>query len=151
MEDNLNDHRNLRIDPLNVSVDRKYILTWGGAAKFCRLITKQDSSTFTHVAVGLGSTTPQPYDEKLVTETDFIDFATNGFFDGAGVSIRYCGTFGEMIPTNTFKESLVRNKSGPTGAVVMCRNIFASNPISHTQGNSGFSAAGVIEFVPVVD
>lgn len=151
LEDNLNDHRNLRIDPIQIAVDRKYVLTWKGVAKFCRLITKQDTGTFTHVAVGTGSTVPKPYDEKLVIEKSFIDFATNGFFDGAGISIRYCGTFGELVATDQFKESLVRDKSGPTNAIVMCRNIFPNNYIDHEQGNSGFSAAGVVEFVPIVD
>ena len=151
LEDNLNDHRNLRIDPLKVAVDRKYIMTWKGIAKICRLVTKQDTNTFTHVAVGTGSTTPQPYDSALVTEVTYIDFATNGFFDGAGVSIRYCGTFGESVATNTFTESIVRDQASPTNATVLCRNIFADIPIDHNSGSSGFSAAGIIEFIPIVD
>lgn len=153
-EKNLNDHHNQPLDPLNVSVDRKYIMTWRGIAKMCRLITKQDSDTFTGAAIGIGSTVPQPYDTLLVNEIKYIDFATNGFFDSAGISIRYCGTFGEGVETQNnpgFTESLVRNQASPTNAIILCRNIFANNPISHTSGQSGFSAAGIIEFIPVVD
>lgn len=152
-EDYLNDHRNLRIDPLQVGVDRNYILTWKGIAKMCRNITGQDTSTFRSggVAVGTGSTVPQPYDTALVAEVSYIDFATNGFFDSAGVCIRYCGTFGELVATNQFKESLVRNQSASSGSTVLCRNIFPTNYIDHNSGNAGFSAAGIIEFIPVVD
>lgn len=149
----LDDHRNLRVDPLQVSVDRKYILTWKGIAKMCRNITGQDSTGFElgGVAIGTGTTTPTPFDYKLTTEKAFIDFATNGFFDAAGTSIRYCGTFGETIGSDSFKETLVRNQAMSTNSVVLCRNIFANNPISHTSGNSGFSGAGIIEFTPITD
>jgi hypothetical protein len=152
LESKLNDHHPTP-EPLQVAVDRKYLLTWKGIAKMCRLITQQDTTGGFKdggVAVGTGSTTPQPYDEALVAETNYVAFTTNGFFDGSGTSIRYCGTFGSDVGTNDFTESLVRNQTGPTNSIVLCRNIFADNPIDHTSGNSGFSAAGVIEFVPVV-
>ena len=152
-EKNLNDHHNQELDPLKVSVDRKYILTWKGIAKMCRNISGQDTTGFWSggVAVGTGTTTPQPYDLTLATEVTYIDFATNGFFDAAGVSIRYCGTFGEDLADNNFTESLVRNQSSATNSIVLCRNIFADFPIDHDSGQSGFSAAGIVEFIPVVD
>jgi hypothetical protein len=46
LEKSLNDHRNLRIEPLDVSVDRKYIMTWKGIAKMCRNVTGQDEKKF---------------------------------------------------------------------------------------------------------
>ena len=152
-EESLNDHKNLRVDPLNVSVDRKYILTWKGVAKMCRNITGQDTTTFAAggVAVGEGTTTPTPFDYKLANEFYFIDFATNGFFDCAGTSIRYCGTFGEDLGDADLTESLVRNQAMATNSIVLCRNIFTNNPINHNSGNSGFSAAGIVEFIPVTD
>jgi hypothetical protein len=151
LDSKLNDHHP-KPDPLAVSKDEKYLLTWKGIAKMCRLITQQDSTGFRDggVAVGLGSTTPQPYDTQLVNEASYIDFATNGFFDGSGTSIRYAGFFGSSVPTNTFQESLVRNQTSAVGSTVLCRNIFVNNPMVHTQGNAGFAAAGVIEFVPIV-
>jgi hypothetical protein len=153
LEGNLNDHHSSVLDPLKVSVDRKYILTWKGIAKMCRNISGQDTTGFWSggVAVGTGTTTPQPYDLTLVTEVTYIDFATNGFFDAAGVSIRYCGTFGEDLADNNFTESLVRNQSSATNSIVLCRNIFNDFPIDHDSGQSGFSACGVVEFIPVVD
>jgi len=152
LDSRYNDHKTTP-EPKQVAIDKKYILTWKGIAKMCRNITGQDTTTFASggVAVGTGETIPQPYDERLVEEEEYIDFATNGFFDSAGVSIRYCGTFGETIPDDNFKESLVRNQATATGSIVLCRNIFANNPIAHDEGDSGFSAAGIIEFVPVVD
>jgi len=146
LDSKYNDHHP-NPEPLDLAVDKKYLLTWNGIGKFCRLITRQDSTTFTHVAVGTGATVPQPYDIALVSEASVIDFASNGFFDGAGTSIRYAGTFGSGVPSNTFKESLVRNQATSTGSTVMCRNIFPTNPISHTSGNSGFTCAGTIEFI----
>ena len=153
LEKNLNDHKNLRVDPLQVSVDRKYILTWKGIAKMCRNITGQDTTTFSAggVAVGEGTATPTPFDYKLENEFYFIDFATNGFFDCAGTSIRYCGTFGEDLGDADLTESLVRNQAMATNSIVLCRNIFVNNPINHNEGNSGFSAAGIVEFIPVTD
>lgn len=153
LEANLNDHHNQLIDPLNVSVDRKYILTWKGIAKMCRNITGQDTNTFASggVAVGTGTTTPTPFDYRLEEEYYFIDFATNGFFDCAGTSIRYCGTFGEDLEDADLTESLVRNQAMATNSIVLCRNIFTNNPINHNEGNSGFSACGVVEFIPITD
>ncbi len=145
-----NDHK-VYPEPLEIGIDDKYMLTWAGIAKFCRLITLQDTTTFTHVAVGTGSTIPQPYDQSLVSEKTYIDFATNGFFDGSGTSLRYAGTFDAAVETAQLKESLVRNQASPSGATVMCRNIFPINYINHTGGGSGFTAGGIIEFVPVVD
>ena len=149
LEAKLNDHHPAP-EPIDVAVDRKYLLTWKGIAKMCRLITQQDTTGFRQggVAVGTGSTVPQPYDEALVAETNYISFETNGFFDGSGTSIRYCGTFGSDVASNDFTESLVRNQSAAGGSIVLCRNIFTDNHIDHTHGNSGFSCAGVIEFVP---
>jgi hypothetical protein len=119
----------------------------------CRNITGQDTTGFWQggVAVGEGTSTPAPFDFKLENEFYYIDFATNGFFDTAGTSIRYCGTFGENLEDADLTESLVRNQLAPTNSIVLCRNTFANNIINHNQGNSGFSAAGIIEFVPVVD
>ena len=153
LEDSLNDHRNLRVNPLQVSVDRNYILTWKGVAKMCRNITGQDTTTFASggVAVGEGSSTPTPFDYKLTDEEAYIDFATNGFFDTAGTAIRYLGTFGEDLVSAVLTESLVRNQLAATNSIVLCRNIFANNPINHNEGNSGFSAGGIIEFIPVAD
>jgi hypothetical protein len=143
------DHRNQKIDPIQTAKTED-IMTWKGIAKICRLITRQDSSTFTYVAVGTGATVAQPYDQALASELAKIDFATNGFFEGSGTSVRYCGTFGESIISAQIKESLVRNQSTATNAIVACRNVFSSNYIDHVAGNSGFSAAGVWEFVPIV-
>ena len=54
LESKYNDHHP-NPEPLQVAVDRKYLLTWKGIAKMCRLVTKQDTTTFTHVAVGTGA------------------------------------------------------------------------------------------------
>lgn len=143
------DHKNQKIDPIQTAKTED-IMTWKGIAKICRLITRQDTSTFTYVAVGTGATVAQPYDQALASELAKIDFATNGFFEGSGTSVRYCGTFGESIIDAKIKESLVRNQETATNSIVACRNVFSNNYIDHQAGNSGFSAAGVWEFVPIV-
>ena len=147
------DHKNLPIEPHQVSkVDD--VLTFKGVAKFCRLITKQDSTTFTHVAVGTaGDPTFVPFNDELQAEEDQVSFVTNGFFDAAGTSLRYGGTFDQSMPTETYSESLVRNKAlaSDSGMITMCLNAFGDDPINHTSGNTGFTAAGSIEFNVIMD
>ncbi len=155
MDKKWNDHKPIP-EPLDLSVDEKYTMTYKGIGKFCRLITKQDATTFTYVAVGTGApadTNPMPFDQDLVSEEYRVGFATNGFFDATGTSIRYGGTFGSETVTDFYNESLVRNTEnfGDSGRITMCIASFFDNPISHTQGNTGFTAAGSIEFNIIMD
>jgi hypothetical protein len=152
IEKSLNDHRNLKVDPIQTAVDRRYILTFKGVARFCQLITKQSSTTAHTVAVGTGTATPTSVDTALVTEIANIPIATNGFFDASGTMIRYCGTFGAEVVDGDFTESLLRDTASASATtVVFCRNTFVDTFIEHSQGNSGFSAAGVFDFQIVAD
>lgn len=141
-------------EPLDLSVDEKYIMTYKGLAKFCRLITRQDTTTFTHVAVGNGVLqVPMPFDDLLVAEQYVIPISVNGFLEASGTSVRYSGTFGANTVSDSYRESLVRNTSsaGSSGKIVMCIASFSDSPIVHTQGSTGFSCAGSIEFNVIAD
>lgn len=150
-----NDHKNnLEIEPHQVSkVDD--VLTYKGIAKFCRLITLQDDTTFTVVAVGRtsGANTFVPFNDSLILEESYVTFARNGFFDAAGTGLRYGGTFGESMVTAAYSESLVRDTESAVDSnrIVMCLNNFQLDPINHTNGNTGFTAAGIIEFDVIMD
>src|SRR6266540_3698472 len=64
------DHRSLAVEPLDL-VKKDDVMTYKGIAKMCRLVVKQDSTTFKYVAVGTGApanTNAMPYDESLVSE-----------------------------------------------------------------------------------
>jgi len=143
-------------EPLELAIDDRFVMTYKGIGKFCRLITKQDATTFKYVAIGNNApadTNPMPFDQTLNGEEDHVSFEENGFFDATGTSIRYGGTFGESLPTDTYNESLVRNTAefADNGMIAMCIASFYDNPISHTQGNTGFTAAGSIEFNIIMD
>jgi len=150
------DHRsNFVIEPIDLGV-KDDVLTFKGVARFCRLITKQDNTTARNVAVGTGAalnSRPMPFQQSLISEVNHVHFDTNGFFDATGTSIRYGGTFGESMGTANYNESLVRDtdNDGDSGRVTFVMAMFFDNPISHTQGNTGFTAAGSIEFLPVAD
>ncbi len=147
---------NLAIEPHHVS-KKDDVLTYKGVAKFCRLITRQDDGVlnFAYVAIGNNplNTTFVPFNDSLISEVTYVRFDVNGFFDAAGMSIRYGGTFGESLPTNNYTESLVRDRAAANdnGRTVMCLNNFANDPINHTTGNTGFTAAGSIEFNIIMD
>ena len=149
MDKRWDDHRNLPVEAEQVSKTED-ILTWKGVAKFCRLITRKDNNTFTTVAIGTGTSTPKPFDERLVNEVSWVNMTTSGFFEPSGITVRYAGIFGETIPTNHYTESLVRDQSGANGATVACRNTFVQNYIDHTVGNGGVIAAGLWEFIIVI-
>lgn len=149
------DHRNLKVEPLQLAL-KDDVLTYKGVAKICRLVTRQDLTTFTHVAVGTGApagTQPLPFEENLYNEDYKVAFVQNGFFDAAGASIRYSGTFGATVASENYNESLVRNVSdeGDSGKVVLCISQFDDDDIAHTSGNTGFTCAGSIEFTIIAD
>lgn len=143
-----NDHR-LPLQPEQVAKTED-ILTWKGISRFCRLITRQSSNTFTTVALGTGTGTPKPFNERLDNEVSWVDMRQSGFFEASGITVRYAGIFGETIPSNHYTESLVRDQNGANGATVACRNTFVQNYIDHTIGNGGVVAAGIWEFIIVV-
>jgi len=138
------------VQPLNIAEDKKYIMTFKGIAEFCRFITGQSTNNRNMtVAVGTGTATPNAFDSALTAETDFVNTTSSGFFVASGTTVRYCGTFGQSVTSNQFKESLLRNQSSPSGAIVFCRNTFVTNFIDHNSGSSGFSAAGCFKFIPI--
>jgi len=94
-----------------------------------------------------------PFDNELVNEQNHVDVLTNGFFDATGTSLRYGGTFGAEMPTDTYNESLLRShqNASDAGMIALCIAYFLDNPISHTQGNTGFTAAGTIELNVISD
>lgn len=152
------DHRsNLIIEPHQVS-KKDDILTYKGIAQFCRFITGQDlvlNRGFRYVVVGSAGSDNRflPFNDSLVAEEGHVSFETNGFFDAVGTSIRYGGTFSQNMITETYSESLVRstaNFSDPN-MTVMCLNNFGDDPINHTSGNTGFTAAGSVEFAVIAD
>lgn len=150
-----NDHNNLDIEPLELS-RKDDVVTYRGIGKMCRLVTNQNILTFEYVAVGTGApadTNPMPFDQGLITEEAKVPVAENGFFEAAGTSLRYAGTFGEGLGSDSFNESLLRThpNTSDTGNETLCIASFFDNPISHTQGNTGFSAAGSIEFNIIMD
>lgn len=158
MKRKYNDHtNNLLIEPHKVSM-KDDILTYRGLARLCRIVTGQDQPSnrgFKYVAVGTsGNTEPfLPFNDALVSEEKAIPFELNGFFDAAGTSIRYGGTFDQSMPSETYSESLVRTTAnfGDSNMVCLCLNNFADDPINHTSGNTGFTSAGSIEFTILAD
>ena len=149
-------HNNLPVEPLQLSRDDKFVVTYKGIGRMCQLITLQESISFRYVAVGVGApadTNPMPFDQDLHSEEGFVDVRTNGFFDGTGTSLRYGGTFGEGMITDNYNESLIRTtpNDNDSGRVSLCVASFFDNPIDHTQGNTGFTAAGSIEFNIIMD
>lgn len=152
------DHRsnfNCNVEPLDLSL-KDDVLTFRGIGRMCRLITKQDTTSFGYVAIGTGAgfdVTPMPFDQDLVSESAKIATATNGFFDATGTSIRYGGTFGATVASADYNESLIRDTSnaGDGGRITLCISMFQANPIHHTFGDTGFTAAGSLEFQPIAD
>lgn len=149
----LNDHHIPITELVPESLDMAFtedILTFKGITRFCQLICLKSNQTGHTVAVGTGTTQAQAFDSQLVSEVTSVEISTNGFFDPSGIRIWYGGTFGESVPTNTFKESCIRDRASVINAVVFARNTFTTNYIDHNQGTSGFTAAGVFEFIPIV-
>lgn len=154
-----NDHNynNLNLEPHKVS-RKDDILTYKGIARMLRIVTGQDQPQnrgFKYVAVGTagGSTVYMPFSDSIQSEERAVAFDLNGFFDAAGTSIRYGGTFDQSMPTETYSSSLVRTTAnqGDSGMVCLCLNNFAEDPIDHTQGNTGFTSAGSIELTIIAD
>jgi hypothetical protein len=153
LERKLNDHKipatNLIPESLEMS-HTEDILTFRGITRFCELICLRSTATGHTVAIGTGISTAQAFDSKLDNELAHVKTSENGFFDPSGIRIWYAGTFGESLESNHFTESMLRDREGITGATVFSRNVFEANPIDHNKDNSGFTAAGVYEFVPIM-
>lgn len=148
----LNDHHipqtNLVPESLEMAV-REDILTFRGIARFCQLICLKSTAIGHTVAVGTGTTGAEAFDQFLIDEKANIQISKNGFWDPSGIRVWYGGTFGESVPSYDFTESCVRDQASVLNAVLFCRNVFVGSPMHHEEGNSGFTAAGVFEFIPI--
>lgn len=140
---------NLKIKPKKVSC-RDDIQTLNGVALDNKNITGEGFTDWNYVAIGIGTEEPFVWSDSLQTEISEQDFG-HGFFTSSGTAILYAAMFGEGEATNTYTEALVRDLQGPTGAKVLCKQIFTDDPITHTNGNSGFAVAGILEYTPIVD
>lgn len=140
---------NKAIHPKKVSC-RDDIQTLNGVALNNKNITGEGFTDWNYVAVGIGDEEPFVWSDSLEAEITDQHFG-HGFFTASGTAILYAAMFGEGEPSNTYQEALVRDTQGPNGAKVLCKQTFTNDPITHTNGNSGFAVAGILEFTPIVD
>lgn len=139
----------LAVKPTKVSC-RDDIQTLNGIALDNKNITGEGFTDWNYVAIGIGTEEPFVWSDTLEAEISEQDFG-HGFFTSSGTAILYAAMFGEGEATNTYTEALVRDLQGPTGAKVLCKQVFTNDPITHTNGNSGFAVAGILEYTPIVD
>lgn len=135
----------------NFVVKSDDILTLLGVQRMMAHCALRSYGGWTHAAVGTAQTTALVTDQVLGAETQFSEFAVNGFFSEMGTSLGYAAAFGETEPDGPYYESLVRNQASASGQLVLVRNTFTTFPLNHVSGSSGWNVAGTIEVIPTVD
>jgi hypothetical protein len=93
-----------------------------------------------------GTTTPAVTDTVVTGPSTSTTMSLSGWRESASSSLRFGGIFGETEATLTVKESAVM----ASGGILLNRNMFSNNPITHTVNVQGFVISSVIEFVPVM-
>ncbi len=99
------------------------------------------------IGSGSGTTAVSAAQTSLVTQLFLIDMSLLGWREYAGASLRFAGIFGESLATHTVNEAGIFRSDG---AVMLNRNMFSNNPITHTINLNGYVISCVIEFVPVM-
>jgi hypothetical protein len=77
-----------------------------------------------------------------------VDMTLAGWREYAGSTLRFAGIFGDSHPTISVTECGVFTLSA--GGLMLNRNMFNQNPISHVINVSAFLISCIIEFVPVM-
>ena len=100
-----------------------------------------------YIWVGTGTTAPALAQTALTTPLFIVDMSLYGWREYAGSTLRFAGLFLETAATHTATEVGVFDNSG---AVMLNRNMFSSNPIAHVVNQTGYVISSVVEFVPVM-
>lgn len=118
----------------------------------CKQIISTGMAPWRYHGVGNSTLEPRAYQQRLYGETEpraDMTIAGQGSATRVSQSMRFVGIFPTSFPTITVRESAVfNNVTGYTGTMLN-RQVFASNPISHTVNGGAFTVATDINFTPV--
>ena len=128
------------------------IPTIQGLQHCCKFIVNLGQPVFRYHGAGNSTIEPRAYQQRLYGEIEpRADMYTGGQGSATRVAqaMRFVGIFPTSFPTITVRESAVfTNVTAYTG-VMLNRQVFASNPISHTVNGGAFTLATDINFTPV--
>jgi len=123
--------------------------------QFCCLkIIKSGLSTWRYHGVGSSSLEARAYQQRLFAETEpRADMTGSGGAQGSATrvsqSMRFVGIFAASFATITVRESAVfTNSTGYTSGIMLNRQQFATNPITHSAGVAPFTVATDVNFTP---
>ena len=128
----------------------KDVPTVQGLQWCCRQIIVSGLAAWRYHGVGSSSLEARAYQQRLYGEIEpraDMTIAAQGSFTRVNESMRAIGIFPSTFPTIGVKESAVfTNSTGYTAGVMLNRQVFASNAISHTVNVSPFTVATDINF-----
>lgn len=151
LEAKWNDHPSL---PEFVQVSKaEDVVTYPGLSYCMQQILGNITTRWRYTGVGTGTTSARPYQQGLEAEVfprADMTVPAQGSFTRINQSMRAIGIFPASFPSIVVKESTITQAVSGT-SVYLNRNVFTSNPITHTVNVLPFTVASDITFSSVTD
>jgi hypothetical protein len=153
-----NDHRGiLQIDgeifEIHDIAKTKDIPTVQGLQHCCRQIINPALPVWRYHGVGNSILEPRAYQQRLYAETEpraDMTLGAQGSITRVNQSMRFIGIFPTSFPTITVRESAVfTNNTGYTAGVMLNRQVFSANAITHTVNIAPFTVSTDVNFASV--
>ena len=145
LEEKYNDHPSL---PEFIGIAKaEDVVTFPGLSWCMQLILGTQTTRFNFMCVGSSSNSADPFKQILGAEaTSRINMTTAGTIVRISESMQFLANFPASFQTITVRESGVNTASVPNTGILLNRNVFASNPITHVSGDTAFTMDTRITF-----
>lgn len=157
LENRWNDHIGiLEIDSQRFEITEiaktKDIPTVQGLQHCCKQIITAGLPPWRYHGVGNSTIEPRVYQQKLYGEREpraDMTVGAQGSFTRVNESMRAIGIFPASFPTITIRESGIFTNISAYSGIMLNRQVFSSNPITHTVNVAPFTVATDINFASV--
>jgi hypothetical protein len=149
LEEKWNDHHSL---PEFIQVSKADdVVTYPGLSYCMQQILGSITTRWRYMCAGSGTQQARPYQQGLEAEVfprADMTVPAQGSATRSNQALRFVGIFPASFPTITVRESAVTQAVSGT-SVYLNRNLFTSNPITHTVSVLPFTIASLITFSSV--